>query len=327
MAGALGKDTYSVFELQDWVEVAPARFTGTNLLPGPYHGDMKTKIALAAVGLSGIISFTAFAQDADHTWSKTYAVNGKPTLTLETSDANVAFHTCGECREVRIHVEVVGRRLSDYRLEEGQSGDEVHFLFKEHPMVGVHIVRHKDQTRVTVETPAELTLQAKTSDGNVTLSGLKGELGLTTGDGNVDIDHVSGALRIKSGDGHVTISDAEGAIEARTSDGSLSVDGLFRAVALHTSDGSLDVNLRQGTKLTEASSIQSSDGSVTLHVPQNFAADLDVHSSDGRVDCALPLTVDHYQTGGSHELHGKLNGGGAALSIHTSDGNVRIVQS
>jgi DUF4097 and DUF4098 domain-containing protein YvlB len=289
---------------------------------------MKTKIALAAIGLAATTSFMALAQDSDHSWSKVYPVTGKPTLTLETSDANVEFHSCGECREVQIHVEVVGRKLSDYRLEEGQNGDEVHLLFKERPQIGVHIVWHKEQSRVTVETPAQLTLQAKTSDGNVTLAGLKGELGLTTGDGNLTIDHVSGNLHIKSGDGHVKVTDAEGAIDARTSDASLTVDGLFHAIALHTSDGALDLNLRQGTTLTEASTIQSSDGSITLHVPQNFAADLDVHTSDGRVDCALPLTMDNYHTSerDAHELRGKLNGGGTPLTIHTSDGNVKIGQ-
>ena len=286
---------------------------------------MRTTLAIAALAL--LASLPAIAQDSDHSWSKTYPVTGKPALILETADAGVTIHPCGDCHQIRIHVEVVGRTLSDYRLEEGQSGDEVHFLFKELPHLGVHIVWHREQTQVTIETPAQLTLQARTSDGNVDLTGLQGDLGLTSGDGNLTLDHVSGALRIKAGDGQVRITDAEGALEARTSDGNLSVDGLFHSLALHTSDGTLDLNLRQGTKLTEASSIQSSDGSVTLHVPQGFAADLDVHTSDGRVDCALPLTIDHYQSGGSgHGLHGKLNGGGAPLTIHTSDGNVRIVQ-
>ena len=66
---------------------------------------------------------------------------------------------------------------------------------------------------------------------------------------------------------------------------------------------------------------------MTIRVPQSFAADLDVHTSDGHVDCTLPLTMDHYQSGGeSHELRGKLNGGGAPLTINTSDGNVKIEQ-
>ena len=112
----------------------------------------------------------------------------------------------------------------------------------------------------------------------------------------------------------------------KTSDGNLSVDGLFHALTLHTSDGSLDVSLREGTQLAGASTIQSSDGSVTVRVPQNFAADLNVHTSDGHVDCSLPLTMDHYQSGEEHgrELRGKLNGGGTPLTIHTSDGNVKI---
>jgi hypothetical protein len=269
---------------------------------------MKTKYAVPLAGLAILSSLTTVAQDPDHSWSKTYPVTGKPTLTLETSDAGVEFHSCGDCHEIRIHVQVEGRKLSDYRLEEGQSGDQVHFLFKELPHMGVHITWHRE-TRVTVESPAQLTLQAKTSDGNVTLSGLQGDLSLTTGDGNLTLDHVSGSLRIKSGDGHVRVTDADGAIDA------------------HTSDGTLDLNLREGTKLTGASTIQSSDGSMTIRVPQSFAADLSVHTSDGHVECALPLTMDHYQSGGEgHELRGKLNGGGTPLTINTSDGNVKIEQ-
>jgi hypothetical protein len=287
---------------------------------------MKTKYALPLAALAVLSSLTGLAQDPDHSWSRTYPVSGKPTLTLETSDAGVEFRPCGDCHEIRIHIEVVGRKLSDYRLEEGQSGDEVHFLFKERPHMGAHIAWHKEQTRVTVESPAQLTLQARTSDGNVTLSGLQGDLSLTTGDGNVTLDHVSGNLRIKSGDGQVKITNAEGAIDAQTSDGNLSVDGLFHALALHTSDGTLDLSLREGTKLAGASTVQSSDGSVTIRVPRNFAADLNVHTSDGHLDCSLPLTMDHYQSGGEqgHELRGKLNGGGTPLTIHTSDGNVKI---
>ena len=135
-----------------------------------------------------------------------------------------------------------------------------------------------------------------------------------------------GNLHIKSGDGRVKITNAAGAIEARTSDGNLTVDGLFHAVALHTSDGTLDVSLREGTQLGGASTIQSSDGSVTIRVPQNFAADLNVHTSDGHVDCALPFTTDHYESDENHghELRGKINGGGTPLTVHTSDGNVKI---
>jgi hypothetical protein len=271
----------------------------------------------------------AHAQSSEHSWAKTYPVTAKPTLIFETGDAGVEMHACASCHEIRIQVEVEGKKLSDYRLEESQTGDLVSFKIWPREHVGFYIAPHHSHMQVTVETPAELNLQAKTSDGSVTIGGLNGELGITTGDGDVSLDHLSGNLRLKSGDGHVRISDAAGQLEARTSDASLSVDGLFQTIALHTSDGKVDVNLRQGTRLTAASSIQSSDGSVTLHVPKDFAADLDVHSSDGHVDCALPLTMDSFHSRGEEgrQLRGRLNGGGTPLTIHTSDGNVKIEAS
>jgi hypothetical protein len=289
---------------------------------------MKTRIALLLAGAAALAAMPALAQDSEHLWTKSYPVSGRPTLNLETGDAGLQIDSCGTCREIRIKVETEGVKLSDYRLEESQTGDQVHFLFKEKPHYGVHVVWHRTQAKVTVETPAELTLEAHSGDGSVSVSGLNGDLGLTTGDGNLTADHLSGKLRVKSSDGHVTITNSTGALEAQTSDGNLSVDGVFNAVALHTSDGKLEVSLREGTKLSEPSSIQASDGSVTVRLPQGFAADLDVHTSDGHLDCALPLTMDHYDSkdGGGHNLHGKLNGGGTPLTIHTSDGSVKIEQ-
>lgn len=292
----------------------------------PYSTFMKTMLVPAA--LLVLAASAALAQDSEHSWSKTYPLSGKPTLVFETGDAGVDIHACTSCHEIRIHVDVEGKKLSDYHLEESQTGDQVHFKLWAREHVGFYIAPHHSHTQVIVETPAQLYLQAKTSDGNVTAAGLEGDLELTTGDGSVTLDHLAGNLRLKSGDGQVRISDASGAVEARTSDGSLAVDGVFHALTLHTSDASLEVNLRPGSKLTAASSIQSSDGSVTLRVPADFSADLDVHTSDGHVDCALPLTMDGYHSSGGdgHQLHGRINGGGTPFTIHTSDGSVKITQ-
>ena len=123
-------------------------------------------------------------------------------------------------------------------------------------------------------------------------------------------------------DGNVTIRRATGTLEARGSDGHMTVDGDFSAVQMHTSDGNLDLTLAQGSKLNAASRVESSDGHVNIIVPSTLAADLDISTSDGRLDCSLPLTMDHYDSG--HSVHGRLNGGGMPLFIHTSDGNVRI---
>ena len=282
-------------------------------------------LALCAIALTGS---QAFAQTSDHDWAKTYSISGKPTLTIETGDSNLKIRSCGDCKtiNVKVHSE---RELSQYRLEESQSGDHVSFLFKEKPHVGFHVSwTNHGQTYVEVETPGTLDLDAKTSDGNLRASNLQGDLQLHTGDGNADLDNLRGTIRLRSSDGNLTLQNSSGTIEARSSDGHMKVDGNFSAVQLHSSDGGLDFILADGAKLTGASRIESSDGTVTIRVPHDFAADLDISTSDGHIDCSLPLTMDHYDSheGSGNHMRGKVNAGGVPLAIHTSDGNVSISQ-
>ena len=291
-------------------------------MPSARHALLFT---LSAVALT---ASQALAQTSDHDWAKTYSTAGKPTLTIETGDSNLKIHSCGECKtiNVKVHSE---RKLSEYRLEESQSGDHVSFLFKEKPHVGFHVSwTNHGETYVEVETPGTLDLDAKTSDGNLSARDLQGDLQLHTGDGNADLDNLRGTIRLKSSDGNMTLQNASGTIEARSSDGHMKVDGNFSAVQLHSSDGGLDFVLADGAKLTGASRIESSDGTVTIRVPHDFAADLDISTSDGHIDCSLPLTMDHYDSheGSGNHMRGKVNAGGVPLAIHTSDGNVSISQ-
>lgn len=268
------------------------------------------------------------AQSTDHDWAKTYSISGKPTLTIEAGDSNLKIHSCGDCKAINVKVHT-DRKLSDYRLEESQSGDHVSFLFKEKPHIGVHVAWHnRGETYVEVETPGTLDLDAKTSDGNLSAHDLEGDLQIQTGDGSADLDNLRGTLRLKSSDGNMTLQNASGTIEARSSDGHMKLGGNFSAVQLHSSDGGLDFALADGARLTAASRIESSDGTVTIRVPHDLAADLDISTSDGRIDCSLPLTMDHYDSreDSGHHLRGKMNAGSVPLTIHTSDGNVTISQ-
>lgn len=264
----------------------------------------------------------ALAQASGHDWQKTYTVSGSPSLSLETGDSGLEIHSCGDCKEIHIQVHS-GRDLNDYRLEEHQDGDRVSFLLKEKPERGFfHMSWKGEGTQVTVETPSHLDLQARTADGNMSAQGLTGSLQVHAGDGSVTLEDVHGDIRLGASDGNIVIRRASGTLEARSSDGQMTVDGEFTAVRLHTSDGNLDFTLAPGSKLNTASSIESSDGQVKVNLPSALAADLDISTSDGRIDCSLPLTMDHFDS--SHSIRGRLNGGGTPLSIHTSDGNVKI---
>lgn len=269
----------------------------------------------------------ALAQNSDHSWSKTYALSGRPTLAIETGDAHLEIRSCGDCHSIRISAETTGEPLSRYRIEESQSGDQVTFRFKEKMHVGIsfHVDWHS-RANVSIDVPSELALDAKTEDGNVEISGLRGDLKLRAGDGKLDLRDLGGSLRMKSGDGHVRIADFNGSLDANISDGNITADGVFTGVSVHSSDGSIDLTARPHSKTAQPWDIKSNDGGVTVRLPKEFPADLDVHTSDGTIHSALPLTLDHYDSGGSsrNELRGRLNGGGGAIIIRTSDGSVRL---
>jgi hypothetical protein len=280
--------------------------------------------ALALVLLAS--ASRAEAQSSDRDWQKDYPVGSGAALTVETGDSNLDIHSCGDCKAIRIHV-IAGEKLTNFRLEEHQDQNHVYFLLKEKMHIGFEIHWNANHgTQVIVETPSNLELDATTADGNLSARGLTGEVRAHSADGAMMLEDVHGAIRLSASDGNVTVHRATGTLEARGADGHMKIDGVFSAVQVHTSDGSLDFALAPESKLTAASRIESSDGRVTIRVPKDLAADLDVSTSDGHIDCSLPLAMDHYTSGesASHHVHGRLNAGGTPLSIHTSDGNVSI---
>jgi hypothetical protein len=252
--------------------------------------------SVLAVALLSSASTVSIAQNDAHEWAKSYPLSGSASLTVETGDSNLNIHSCGECKAIQIHVQS-GRDLNQYVLEERQDGSHVFFSLKEKPHIGmfVHFGAH-EATQVSVETPANLELDAKTGDGNLSVAGLTGNLNVHSGDGSVSLEDVHGDLRLKASDGNVAIHNASGTIDARGSDGNMKIDGKFTVVNVRTSDGSLEFSLLPGSQLTAASRIESSDGHVSILVPQNLSADLDVSANDGHIDCKLPITTDHYNS-------------------------------
>jgi hypothetical protein len=286
---------------------------------------MVRSISFGLPALALMAGVLASAQTAD--WQKSYQISNKASLTLSTGDASVEVRSCNDCREVRIRLEWRDRKSGDFILNEFQSGDHVNFELKEKQHPGIHITMGRfREPQVTVETPAALDLEARTADGGLKVSGVKGSLELHTSDGSVDVEDVAGAVRLTVSDGSVKIHNVTGTLESRSADGQATVEGKFTALQVHTSDGNLDLTVADGSLLNTASRIESSDGRVTVRLPRTLAVDLDVHTSDGQIDCALPLTMEGYNSahGSGHNLRGHLNGGGVPLTVHTNDGNVAI---
>jgi DUF4097 and DUF4098 domain-containing protein YvlB len=278
-----------------------------------------------ALAACAVFAFASRAK-ADNDWQKTYPISGKASITTTTGDASTEIRSCGDCHEVRIRVEWNERHESDYTITEFQSSDHVNFELREKRGIGFHIsIGNRHEPHVTVETPAAVDVEARTADGGLKVSGVNGDLQLHTSDGSLDAWDVSGALHLVSSDGSIHIHNASGTLESRSSDGHVKIDGRFSGVQVHTSDGGLELTLAEGSQLTTASRVESSDGSVSIHLPKNLSADLEIRAGDGHMECKLPLVMESYDSKDSpHGLRGKLNGGGVPLTIHTHDGNATI---
>ncbi len=259
--------------------------------------------------LAGFVSsWAALPAQADD-WSKTYTLTGKPDLRVETSDANIHVSTWDqntiEAKVTTTRYKIGGDGI---RIEEHQTGDlvEIDVRFP-HLHFGINISGVTHRVDIEIHMPREGRVNLHTGDGKIELGNFKGEMQLRSGDGSQEIESVDGKLRATTGDGHIRAS------------------GRFDELELKTGDGRVDARAAAGSALGTGWRLESGDGTVTLEVPENLAADVDLHTGDGHIDLDMPVTTEGKIR--ENEVRGKLNGGGNLLLIHTGDGSIRLRKS
>jgi DUF4097 and DUF4098 domain-containing protein YvlB len=259
--------------------------------------------AALILGLTFSATFEARADE----WSKTFKLTGKPELRVETSDANIRIST-GEQDTIEAKVTTSRDKIGEngIRIEDHQEGDKVELevRFPHHNFnfeIGSH---HVD---IDIHMPREGRINLRTGDGKIEVNNFKGDMDLRSGDGSQEIDGVEGRLRATAGDGHIR------------------ANGRFEALELHTGDGRVEARATAGSSLATGWKLESGDGSVTLEVPENLQADVDLHTGDGHIDLDLPVSTQGKIR--ENDVHGKLNGGGNLLTIHTGDGSIHLRKS
>jgi DUF4097 and DUF4098 domain-containing protein YvlB len=237
-------------------------------------------------------------------WSKTYTISGKADLRVETSDANIRVTTWDQNT---IEAKVITSRYKigedGIRVDARQTGDtveiDVHF-----PHHNFNIEWGSHKVDVIIQMPREGKVNLRTGDGKIDVAGLKGDMDLHTGDGSISLDSVDGRLHATTGDGHIQ------------------ANGRFDELGLKTGDGHVDVRATNGSSLAAGWRLETGDGSVSLEIPGDLAADVDLHTSDGHIDLDMPVTTEGKIR--QNEIHGKLNGGGSLLTIRTGDGSIHL---
>ncbi len=255
-------------------------------------------------------------------WHKTYTVSGKAAVRVTTNDGAVRIATW-DGKQIEARVETIGWRIADneVRVTERQSGDAVEVEARV-PNTQWHMGIDRRSLRIELKIPREADLNVRTGDGSVEVEPIAGTLDVHTGDGHITVSGAKGDIRLSTGDGHIDATGLDGRLDASSGDGRIHVEGRFDLVTLKTNDGAIDARVSDGSKMSAGWSVRSGDGSVTLHLPDGFQADVDAHTGDGRISLDFPLLVSG--TFGRSELRGKMNGGGPTLYIRTGDGSIHI---
>jgi hypothetical protein len=300
---------------------------------------IRTGISVAA--LLAVAAIVPGAQAEE--WTKSYTISGRANVRVDTNDGSVRIAT-SDTKQVEFAVDYNGYKLDkDLHIESRQNGDHVELSARVSGHWGFSWGGNHRNARIEVRMPKDADLQIDTGDGSVQTQpingkvkihtgdgsvrceAVNGDVDIDTGDGSITLEGAKGEIRLRTGDGHIDARNVDGKLDATSGDGHIKIDGRFDALNIKTGDGSIDARVLPGSKLVSGWNIHTGDGSVDLVLPGELQANIDASTNDGRISLGIPVTVEG--TFSTSQLHGKMNGGGQPLTIHTGDGSIRLSRS
>jgi DUF4097 and DUF4098 domain-containing protein YvlB len=299
------------------------------------------RLAIVSAALLTVVSVAPQAKAEDY--NKSFDISGRANVRVNTNDGGVRVFT-GDSKKVEFHVEYQGYEVNkNLRIDARQEGDHVELTARITGHWGFSWGGNPRRLHIEVRMPKDGDLQVETGDGSVEASGISGNVAVHTGDGSVKANTLTGTIDLHTNDGSITVDTLKGDIKLRTGDGSIEardldgkcdadsgdghvrVAGRFDNLNIKTGDGSVNTRVLPGSKMASNWNIHTGDGSVDLVLPADFQANIDASTGDGHISLGMAVTVEG--TFSNSQIHGKMNGGGQSLTIHTGDGSIRLSKS
>ena len=304
------------------------------------HRILFSRAALASAALIAIALATPVVRAEE--WTKSYSIAGRANVRVGTNDGAVQVFT-GASKQVEFRVLYAGYEINrTLHIDSRQDGDSVQITARVSGHWGFTWNKER-RMKIEVRMPKDADLNVDTGDGSVDTQPVSGRVKIHTGDGSVRVQSVSGDVEVDTGDGSITLEgargeihlhtgdgrvearDLDGRVNASSGDGHITISGRLDGLDIKTGDGSINAQLQPGSKVTSSWSIRTGDGSVDVVLPPDLQANIDASTNDGHISLGIPLTVEG--TFKNSEIHGKMNGGGLSLTVHTGDGSIRLSKS
>ena len=131
-------------------------------------------------------------------------------------------------------------------------------------------------------------------------------------------------LSLKTNNGGIAISDVSGQIEFSALNGGVSLKRIGGNVKGGTTNGGLRVELSGDRWDGEALDVKTTNGGVSISIPENYSAHLETGTVNGHLKVDFPVTVQGNIT---RELAVNLGSGGPTIRAMTTNGGVKIYHS
>jgi hypothetical protein len=130
-------------------------------------------------------------------------------------------------------------------------------------------------------------------------------------------------LELHANNGGITISGVSGEIRFETTNGGVRLNDLAGMVRGQTRNGGLTVALAGNRWEGQGLDVETSNGGVTLAIPEGYNADLETRTVNGGFRTDYPMTVQG-ELSPRRGISTTLGSGGPPVRVRTTNGGVRI---
>jgi DUF4097 and DUF4098 domain-containing protein YvlB len=128
-------------------------------------------------------------------------------------------------------------------------------------------------------------------------------------------------LSLKTNNGGISIADVNGRLEFSALNGGVHLSRVGGTVRGGTTNGGLHIELSGDRWDGEALDVSTTNGGVSMSIPENYSARLETGTVNGHLSVDFPVTLQGNIT---RDLAVNLGSGGATIRAMTTNGGVRI---
>ncbi len=176
------------------------------------------------------------------------------------------------------------------------------------------------------------TVRLDTSGGTIRADYSLGPIYADTSGGNIYLEGSATSVEADTSGGNIVIERSIGEVDADTSGGSITIRNSVGPINADTAGGRIEVELVSLDGVAaEPVDLETAGGDITLRLPSTYAATIRANlevsrrgRGDYRIYTDFPLTIQDDEDGnivGS----GDINGGGARISLETTNSDIHIV--